>query len=91
MSNTKCWLKKPPHNQCCCNCKNLLKLNLHCWHVVEKPKDMGCVCGIQIGWVCAGFAYEGIVEFFGTDKDFHSIGCEMYSAKKVKKAKEGKE
>ena len=78
MSN--CWLNKEPFYQCCCNCKNLLKLNLHCNNVIEKPKDMGCICGIQIGWVCTAFESDGVAYLFDTN---HSVGCELYDRKEA--------
>ena len=73
---SKCWLHKKPFRQCCCNCANLLKLNLHCSEVIHKPD--GCVCDIQIGWVCVAFGSEGIAHLF---RHQHSVGCEMYAEK----------
>ena len=44
---------------CCCNCKYLVKINLHCSEQRSKgyqTSDDGCNCHIQIGFGCAVFA-----------------------------------
>ena len=65
---------------CCCTCANMLELHLHCNQVIQHPKDLGCICGVQIGWVCTAFGYEGQASLM---QDNHGV-CEMYYAKEKK-------
>jgi len=72
-----CQLKVKPFMQCCCKCQHLLKDTSH-------PTTDGKPISHQRGWICAGFAYEGLAHSGWTE---HSCGCEMYNEKKKKTAK----
>jgi hypothetical protein len=82
-----CWLEKEPFYQCCCNCKLLAKLNLHCQEIVnynEVKGKHGCVCDIQVAWVCMSHIIERSPEEMKTHpivqifRNEHGVGCEMY-------------
>lgn len=76
-----CQKNNPPFNQCCCECKFLAALNLHEMTVENYDKSKhGCVCDIQVGWVCMVFALmveNGEMPRVQLWKQ-HSCGCEMH-------------
>ena len=77
----KCWLKEDI-NQCCCNCQHHVPDYYHCTIDTQlRDHTGGCVCSIQKGWICAGFAHmEGESRYISNWPE-HSVGCELYTPK----------
>lgn len=71
-----CQLTDAPFFQCCCNCTFRLTDYKHC--SIHGRKDGKCICSEVKGYVCTGFANEGIAH---SEWPEHSCGCEMYDPK----------
>ena len=69
---TACKLEAEPFFQCCCNCTLRLTDYKHC--TIHGRGD-GCCCHEVKGYVCIGFADEGIAH---SEWPEHSVGCELY-------------
>lgn len=76
----QCYLKEPPHNQCCCNCRYHAQDFHHCITSPElREQKGGCVCGVPKGWVCT-FGSEDNHNKVHSNWPEHSVGCELYMA-----------
>lgn len=56
---------------CCCSCRYLANVNLHCSEQREKGYAMsedGCICHIQIGWACIAGATPEMDAHLSPDK-----------------------
>ena len=84
----ECQIKE--RGECCCNCRFLAKVNLDCAQQREKgyaTKEDGCLCHIQIGWVCIADGMTRVEN--GNDFCSHSVaywrgdsehgGCDSYA------------
>jgi len=77
----KCCIKQMPFKQCCCKCIYLRPVHRHCT-TEPRPKAGTCVCHIRKGWACIPPGFGGVVyDNWGR----HSIGCELYTTKKMAK------
>ena len=70
---TVCQLAVEPSFQCCCNCSMRLTDYKNC-SIHGQPANK-CVCSEVKGYICAGFANEGV---YHSEWPEHSCGCEMY-------------
>jgi hypothetical protein len=68
MKKTRCQLKVGPHYQCCCHCKKQIKDHSH------PGTDGKSILHIR-GYIC-------LLPPVTSGWSKHSIGCEMYDAKK---------
>jgi len=85
--SVECWGPKY-HGRCCCNCRYHLADYYSC-STVERASDevkrhyqeIGCVCGIHKGWVCAAPESDRV----HSDWDEHGM-CELHTFKDQKGA-----
>ena len=78
-----CYLESRMH-QCCCNCKFQWVDYHHCTiHEALREKEGKCICSKPKGFICVGFMFQGDGST-GVHSEWpeHSIGCEMYQARK---------